>query len=346
MNILMVGPSLSIKGGMSTVISNILNSKLKYKYNLLFLSSIECGNIFKKFISECLSLINYRKKIEWADIVHIHMASRRSTFRKMKYINIAYSNNKKIILHIHGGGFKDFYSKCSKRQKASIIEMFKKCDRIVVLTEDWKNYFNKLANPSKITIIYNGVKKNNEKRQEFNHNFCFIGRLVKEKGVYELVEAFSIVRQKYPDIKLLIAGDGPELNNIKSLIAELSLNNSIKLLGWLQKNDLENIYRECTFFVLPSYFEAFPMSVIEAMSYGCVVIASNVGGISTIIDGERNGVLIKPKNSSVLSNVMISILDNIKKQKIISRVSAEDAINKFSIEESIDKIDKLYQECR
>lgn len=346
MNILIVGPALSIKGGMSTVIRNLLDSRLKLKYRMLFLPSIEGRNIFKKFVSEICGLINYLQKVKWADIVHIHMASRRSTFRKMKYIKIAHRSNKKIILHIHGGGFKDFYHKCNAKQKKNILAMFKMCNQIIVLTEEWKKYFEQLVDPNRISVIYNGVKKNSEKRQTFNHHFCFVGRLVKEKGIYELVEAFNIVRQKYPDAKLSIAGDGPELKKLKNIVTELSLNESVEFLGWLQEDALESLYRKNTFFVLPSYFEAFPMSVIEAMSYGCIVIASNVGGIPTIINGKTNGVLIKSEDTSDLAKNIMRILSDIERQKAISWSSIESVIHRFNIEESLNKIDKLYESCK
>ena len=342
MNILIVGPALSIKGGMSTVIRNLLDSRLKLKYHMLFLSSIEGGNILKKFVSEICSFIKYLQKVKWADIVHIHMASRRSTFRKMKYIKIAHRGNKKIILHIHGGGFKDFYNKCNAKQKKNILAMFKMCNQIIVLTEEWKKYFEQLVDPSRISVIYNGVKKNSEKRQIFNHHFCFVGRIVKEKGVYELGEACNIVKQKYPDAKLSVAGDGPELKNLKNIVTELALNDSVEFLGWLQKDTLENLYRKNTFFVLPSYFEAFPMSLIEAMSNRCVVISSKVGGVPTIIDDERDGFLVNPKDSNDLAKKICLAMSSLQKQKDIGYRAQEKVNNNFSIDQSIAKIGKIY----
>lgn len=345
MNVLMIGPALDIKGGMSTVISSYLDSEIKNVHKLSFLPSISGSSIFQKAISEQVGFLKFFLKLKKTDLVHIHMASRRSTFRKMKYIELAYRKKKKIVLHIHGGGFGIFFEKCSDGQKANIIKTLNKCDKIIVLTKEWQDYFSRIIEPKKIAIIHNGTVLQQFIRKEFNHDFCFAGRLVKEKGIFELVEAFTDVLKQYPEAKLFIAGDGEDKMALKNKVLDLKISDSVKFLGWINREKLKELFEKCTFNVVPSYFEAFSMTIIEAMSFGQIVIASNVGGIPTIIEDRKNGIMIEPKDREDLSKKILDILSQAKPQRQISNNATKTVDKRFSFDHSIAEVLKIYQGC-
>ena len=103
--VLMIGPARDVKGGMTTVVDNYYKVGLDKKVELKYIESCNDKNIIFKFFKEIKGIVEYRINIKKYDIVHIHMASRRSTFRKIKYIKVAKKFHKKVIVHIHGGGY-------------------------------------------------------------------------------------------------------------------------------------------------------------------------------------------------------------------------------------------------
>jgi glycosyltransferase involved in cell wall biosynthesis len=119
----------------------------------------------------------------------------------------------------------------------------------------------------KVKIIHNGIIIDKQ-RYIKKHVILFAGRLFKRKGAIQLIKAFNRIET---DWQLRIAGDGPELQNLKK---EIYANSNIKLLGWLNKEDLIKEYKKSEIFVLMSKEESFGMSILEAMNYGNCIITT------------------------------------------------------------------------
>ena len=114
MKILMLGPARTVKGGMTSVVDNYFNYGLNQKVDLKYIETINDKNKFLKALKEIKGKIEFLTNVKKYDIIHIHMASRRSTFRKGKYVRIAKKFNKKVILHIHGAEYKIFFNECNE----------------------------------------------------------------------------------------------------------------------------------------------------------------------------------------------------------------------------------------
>lgn len=178
--VLMIGPARNVKGGMTTVVDNYFKYGLDKLVDLKYVETCNDSNKLAKFIKEKKGNREFNKEIDNCDIVHVHMASRRSTFRKGKYVRIAKRKGKKVIIHIHGGCFKKFYSDCNEREKKYVRETLNLADNIIVLSEEWKQYFKNLTTENKIIIIYNSVKIPQDFQKFFyNKKVLFLGRIVK-----------------------------------------------------------------------------------------------------------------------------------------------------------------------
>ena len=339
----MIGPSRDTKGGMTTVVNNYFEYGLENHVELKYIESINDKNLINKFLKEKKGFIEYLFNVKKYDIVHIHMASRRSTFRKIKYIKIAKKYNKKVILHIHGGGFKKFYDEeCNLKKQKYIKKYLNYCDKVIVLSEEWKKYFEKLFAKEKITIVYNGVNIPKDYNKDINNKkILFLGRLVKEKGIYELIESIKDLTKEYKDIQLYIGGDG-DLEKLKELVKEQKLENNIIFLGWIDTKTKEKYLKGCSFFILPSYFEAMPVSLLEAMAYKSIVIATNVGGIPQIITNNTNGILIKEKNNTAISNSIRILLNDSSRRKEFSENARKTIEKNFDILKTISEIVNIY----
>lgn len=347
LKVLMVGPARDVKGGMTSVVDNYYEYGLDKSVNLKYIESSNDKNIISKILKEITGYNEFKIDIKKYDIVHIHMASRRSTFRKCKYILEANKYNKKIILHIHGAEFKVFFeNECSEKKKQYIKKCLNMCDKVIVLSEEWKDYFKKIVNENKIVVIYNAIKlpkkfdKNTDTQQ-----LLFLGRIGKRKGIYDLLDVVQQLIPKYNNIKLIIGGDG-EIEKIKKIINEKKITSNVKVLGWINGEEKERLLRESSFYILPSYNEGMPMSLLEGMAYSNIPISTNVGGIPRIINDEINGFIINPGDKKKLKHILDNLLkeENKIKRKEISEKARSTIENKFDMEINIQKIIKLYND--
>ena len=135
-----------------------------------------------------------------------------------------------------------------------------------------------------------------------------VGRVVKEKGMDHLLQAFVSVKEK---AKLAILGDGPFLSELKLQAQRLGIHSAVSFPGWLSSNQLEFYYRRCTMAIVPSTWpEPFGMVGIEAMAYGKPVIAFDVGGISEWLEDGETGFLIQSRDEATLAKKMNLLLQD------------------------------------
>lgn len=340
--VLMIGPARSVKGGMTTVVDNYYEYGLDKLVDLKYIETCNDSNKVSKLIKEIKGMREFKKEIDNFDIVHIHMASRRSTFRKGKYVRIAKSKNKKVILHIHGAEYKLFYNECDEKQKEYVKETLALSDKVIVLSEEWKDYFKNLVDEEKIVVIYNSIviPENFEKNLDTN-KLLFLGRIGQRKGIYDLIEVIDKLKSNFPDIMLYVGGDG-EIEKLKQLIQEKHLEKNIEYIGWTSGEKKEKLLKECSFYILPSYNEGMPMSVLEGMAYKNVVISTKVGGIPKVIENNKNGILIDPGDKEKLEKELIRLLKDKDLRLKLSKEARKTVELKFNIENNIKTLVKLY----
>ena len=137
------------------------------------------------------------------------------------------------------------------------------------------------------------------------------GRLHYEKGIQLAVQAMPEIIGRISSATLLIIGSGPFLRSIQQMIDKLGLRDRVLLLGEISNSKMVDYYNAADVYLLPSLrIEGLPFSLLEAMSCGKAVIASSMGGISSVIKDGVNGFLIQPNDSNGLIRKVIDILNN------------------------------------
>jgi len=189
-------------------------------------------------------------------------------------------------------------------------------------------------NLNRFTISDN--KKEYAKSFRKKYNICYsdivfgyVGRLVKDKGIIELYEAFNELRKKYSKIKLLLVGtfeDGDSLS--EKLINSLENDSNVIILNYVER--IENIFPVMDCFVLYSYREGFGNVSIEAASMNIPVIVSDIPGLKDTIQNNETGLLAKPKNANDLYDKMSFLLENSEKRKEFGRNGRERIIKYFN----------------
>lgn len=188
-------------------------------------------------------------------------------------------------------------------------------------------------------------KIENKVFQKPNFRIFSSGRLVNDhKGYLIMLKGIALLRDKKPDLnfKYTIAGEGPDREAISNLIKELHLTNYVELIGWVEIEDLPNLYNDCDIFLHDSYFDPYPNAVLEAMACGRIVVASTAAGSAKdrIIHSE-NGFLVEPGDFVALGDELCHIIglkyevkEEISKK---ARITAEKWDYKYNLS-IIDKI--------
>lgn len=349
-SILMIGTSLSTKGGMTTVVERFLNHKWK-NCNIYFLPTHIDKNVIIQLLYFSFSLLNllYYYLFKEIDIVHVHFSEKGSFYRKKVIVQVSKIFKKKIIIHMHGAEFKEFYETSSVLIQNSIKKMLEDADVVIVLGKSWEEYVSNISNKINLHIFRNSVELPSitATRSENNiFNVLFLAVLIKRKGIYDLIYAAKeIVNKGYTNIRFIIAGSGEEEQNIKELIERLDLKEYFVFMGWISGSEKQNIISNCQAFVLPSYNEGLPVGILEAMSYGVPVITTNVGSITDVVRNGENGYIITPGNIESLSYSIIDCANNPDKWIAFSQRSREIIFKKYNECDYFERIEYLYHEC-
>lgn len=153
----------------------------------------------------------------------------------------------------------------------------------------------------------------NQRENKFNPILVYAGVLIERKGVIHLLNAFKTVALQFPEVKLWLIGkeeDFKYTQQLKTIIKNEQLENQIKFIGEVTQKQLAQKMGEAGIFVLPSYSEGLPRVVIEAMTIGLPVVATNVSGIPQVVENGVTGFLIEPKNETLLAEKITWLLTN------------------------------------
>jgi glycosyltransferase involved in cell wall biosynthesis len=339
------------QGGIATVL-NVYESEGFFNdtnSELLVSHSTNTGfGMAGQLLNYLLCIIKLVSKLIIYDVglVHIHMASRGSYARKSKLIKLIKYFNTRVILHLHGAEFRDFYkNECCVSKKAKIRSTFNSVDKVIVLSTQWLDWLDTILDDSKKgVVVYNAVPKLEiEKEKTNNFNFIFLGRLGERKGVSDLINAFKGVVKVHPKARLLLGGDG-DIKKYQAMVEELEISEHVDLLGWVAGEKKINILKQADAYVLPSYNEGFPMGVLEAMSCNIPVIASTAGGIPDAITNKIDGLLIEPGDVESLKVAMNRLIEFPVETEKMRDAAKEKFLNNFSPRVIIPKLKCIYKE--
>lgn len=141
--------------------------------------------------------------------------------------------------------------------------------------------------------------------------FLFLGRLGQRKGVYDLLEAADILvnKQNYRDLIFYLAGDG-DIEEVKKVVADKRLQQNVQVLGWIGEKEKLEWLKQSDTMILPSYNEGLPMSILESMAAGKIIISGRVGGIPDLVTEGENGFLITPGDVDGLCKHIVFVATN------------------------------------
>lgn len=260
-------------------------------------------------------------------VVHQHFGAR--SVRRI----IRLSSAARLVVHLHGGVARPF---------RSIPVEARGADAIIAVSHALARQLPAV----KTTVVHAGVESSKECyicEQATAQTATVIGaacRLVPLKGLSNLVQAIALLHLEFPDMRLEIAGTGPQREDLEREVCSLGLAGNIRFLGW--QLDLRRIFRGWDIFALPSLEEGLPIAVLEAMAEGLPVIATSVGGLPELVEDGRTGYLVPPSDIAALVRCLrILILDSKRRQEMGAAARAR-AFEHFSVNRMVEAVTAIY----
>lgn len=276
------------------------------------------------------------------DIVHCHSSSAGILGR------LAIKGKVRTIYTAHGWGF-NIGMKPWVKYPVLLLEKLcaKYTDTYICVAEFVKNLGLKyhLAPESKFKVIYNGVKLElkveSGKLKDDRINLIFIGRLAEPKKPELTIEAISGLPKEIKNkINFTIVGDGPKRKILEKMAQDTGV--QVEFTGVLAREQSINYLNQSDIFVFVSAWEGFPYTILEAMSCGLPVIASNVGGISEAVN-EQNGILVNNEVGQIHDAILKLVNDKELRLKL-GEQGRQDIVVRFSLEQMLSQIERVYSE--
>lgn len=310
--VLFIGPNLKRIGGMMSVLNIYKDNFAKFHYmrSNYITGKSTFGRVANLFVLVWLLIkLPFHKIFKHSQVLHIHHAAAKSFPRKSVIICWGKLLGYKIIAHCHAGHFKEY---CEQKGIAKIKKTLDKCDHIIVLSQMWKDFFENELGYTNVSIVNNPVEPVNKPSRSVmmrgKLNLLFFGMIIDAKGVFDLID---VIYEHKADlaghVRLHIGGDG-EIDKMNDLIVSSDIEDEVRYVGCATGRKKEQLLRDCDVYILPSYFEGMPISILEAMAHGKAIISTTVGGIPEIVCDGVNGFLVKPGDKDSLYNAIITLL--------------------------------------
>lgn len=346
-NVCMIVQDRKVMGGIAAVVNGYYSSKLEEDFNIKFIESYKDGSKLTKILKSIKGFLQFIKYIMFnkIDLLHIHSSFGPSFYRKMPYIITANWLKIPVVNHIHGADFDSFYADASKNKKKLVKRVYNRCSMLIVLSDDWYDKFSSVVDKDKISVVENyGTLNEFSSKEKCANRVLFLGAIGERKGGYDIPEIAKLVCSAVQNVKFIIAGTGKieDLNNIKAAVERERLTDNVEFVGWIRGSKKDEMLKSSDLFLLPSYNEGMPMSILEAMSYGLPVVSTVVGGIPKIVRNGINGYCEKPGDKENIAKRIIDILTDDEMRLEMGRNSYNILKNEYSLEQHIEKIENIW----
>lgn len=259
------------------------------------------------------------------------------------YLLIAKIFRKEVIVFWRGWNFDN--EKYLKFPYTIVTKLLLKADKAVVLYSEIGNSLKKLGYRKtvyQLTTMVSDLAFNNQTKVQNQGHFkiIFLSRVETYKGIYELLKAYAILKKKYSNFELIIAGNGDEHQNVLNQVKENNIKD-VSFVGYVKDDEKYRLLSSGDIFVFPSYSEGMPNAVLEAMAIGLPIITTPVGGINDFFIEDKMGLFIQIKNIQSIVEKVEKLYLNIEVRKLISDINVDYASRNFKGKIVFNKLNEI-----
>lgn len=262
----------------------------------------------------------------------------------------------RIVVQFHGGRSDLLVAPGNHAFKAASAALFALSDGVLVLSTEeardshsfWpRGCFRVVANPCAGHPADGGVREAARGR-EGPLTLLFVGRLIKEKGIFETLSAFATLAEGR-DCRLVIAGDGPDAADVARRVERVGLDGKVSLLGFLSGEQLLDVYRKADVFVFPSYREGFPTAITEALAAGLPVVTTRTRGMADHLVEGVNALFVTPRDTVGLTVALERLVSDVElrtRMSTANRIKVTHFAPKVVAEQYLQALTEIIQRPR
>ncbi len=252
------------------------------------------------------------------DLVHINMSlNTRGVLRDSVFIILTRMLRKRYLVFFHGWD-KNFDKKLDGISLWLFKRIYLSSRAFIVLAEYFKNRLREwdFRQPIYVesTLVDDDLMKGfdidasmDKRINEKDKKILFLARIIKEKGIYETIDAIVLLQKKYPGLSLIIAGDGEERVSVDRYVRSHNIQN-IVFAGYVTGKNKHDVFQDSYLYCLPSYQEGMPGSLLEALSFGLPIITQPVGGIVDFFENGKNGFISERREPALIAQDIETLL--------------------------------------
>jgi glycogen(starch) synthase len=196
------------------------------------------------------------------------------------------------------------------------------------------------------SVIYNGVKVPRVAHSALPFRpptLLCLGRLQKQKGFDLALTAVASINQRFPDLRLVMAGDGPERTQLEQQVSKLHLKDAVKFIGWVSPEEVPALINTATVILMPSRWEGLPSVALQASVMARPIVAARVGGLPEIVLDGYTGLLIPPEDHQALANAITILLERPSMSVTLGQAARQRVQEVFSWQRCVDAYAAVYQ---
>jgi glycosyltransferase involved in cell wall biosynthesis len=344
--VLQFGPSLSVRGGITSV-EQLICDYLPPYVSIRHVPTMEDGSALAKAAVFAKAVRTLRRVLDSPEpvIVHIHFASRGSTLRKMILAEMVARAGRPLILHAHGAGFDEFHRRLPAVVRRNLNRTLQHANVFITLSTQWRDFYVEECelSPSQVVVLPNPVRVPHDvpdRSSRAEVQFLHLGRLGERKGSYDLVNAFLGLPEALRNrARLVLAGDG-DVEGVRKMAAPAG--DRIVVHSWIDSHERDRLLADSDVFALPSRAEGLPMALLEAMANGLPSITSPVGGIPDVFRDLIDGLLVKAGDVDQIRVAMANLITDDALRANAGRAAREQA-RQFDVHVYARRIADIYQ---
>lgn len=326
------------------IVSN--NDQVRYVHFEIGRRDNEKGGLFRVF-SILKSLRQWRQllKEHREALIHFNFAlTDLSIYRDSLYLLLA--RKRKMVVHLHGGNY--LFSDAMPRPiKAILRRLFARDLPFVVLSEKEKERVEERFHAQRVYALPNCVDLSAARQYERSSHhepltLGYIGRIAEAKGMNELLEACTRLKEQGLPFRLVIAGAEREEDRYVERFKS-QLGDAFDYVGIVAGQAKDDFMRRVDVFMLPTYFEGLPMSLLETMSFGCVPVTTDVGSIGTVVTDHENGLFVRVKAVDDLVAAVKALHDDPMLLSRLGKAAQTFVFEHFDPEHYIQQLNTIYQ---
>lgn len=349
--VLLVGKGPPDRGGISAFLQALLASDLSATHDLRLLNLTrdevpEAGRLTTANVTRTLSDARaVRRAARGADIVHIHTAlvPAVTLLRAGLLCAAARSAGAAVLLHVHSGLVEHWLTTPARRALARAA--LTSANHVVTMSNPTREALVRVTGPRRTSVVDNGIDTERfhpAERANAIPRILYAGLLTPRKGVVDLLRASEELTRRGVPHELVLAGGMPDEGPADEAAVRAAATPSAVFLGARPHEEMPALYRGADLFCLPSWFEAMPLSILEAMASGVAVVASAVGDVPRIVEDGVTGHVVPAKRPDLLADALAVLVSDEGARRAMGAAGRARVVERFTTGRMIDGIAALY----